>query len=163
MKTKFTILITLLLISMACGCIQSEISKIEELTPQINDHLKKGDGYYNQSAEDLNAFNENDSVEKSELASSEYNSARSLTSEALSYAQSSQETIYIQYLQLAISEIDAKLNATSELRTAGQLFRIGDNETANTNLDSANNLMQTAKEFEKQREELVKQNPDLFK
>ncbi len=163
MKTKFTILIILLAITIISGCTQTEISQIDQLVPQINTHLQKGDDYYNQSAEDLNSLKTNSSLDKSNNAFSEYNSARSLTSQALSYAQSSQDEVYIQYLQLVLSEIDAKLNATSELRTAGQLFLAGDNETANENLRSANSMMLDAQEFQKQKEQLVKENPDKFK
>ena len=148
---------------MICGCTQSEITQIDQLVPQINSHLQKGDEYYNQSAEDLNTLKTNSSLDKSNNAFSEYNSARSLTSQALSYAQSSQDEVYIQYLKLVLSEIDAKLNATSELRTAGQLFLGGDNETANENLRSANNMMLDAQEFQKQKEQLVKENPSKFK
>lgn len=148
---------------MICGCTQSEITQIDQLVPQINSHLQKGDEYYNQSAVDLNTLKTNSSLDKSNNAFSEYNSARSLTSQALSYAQSSQDEVYIQYLQLVLSEIDAKLNATSELRTAGQLFLGGDNETGNENLRSANNMMLDAQEFQKQKEQLVKENPSKFK
>lgn len=163
MKTKFTILSILLAITLICGCTQSEITQIDQLVPQINSHLQKGDEFYNQSAKDINAFKTNSSLENSNNAFSEYNSARSLTSQALSYAQSSQDQVYINYLQLVLSEIDAKLNATSELRTAGQLFLSGDNETANNNLRSANSMMLDAQEFQKQKEELVKENPNKFK
>ncbi|MCK9150814.1 hypothetical protein [Methanobacterium alcaliphilum] len=163
MKTKFAVLTTLLLITFVCGCTQSDVSNIEKLTPQINDHLTEGDKYFNQSARALNDFKMNSTIEKCDRASSEYNSARSLTSEALSYAQSSKENVYIQYLQLVISEIDAKLNGTSELRTAAQLFNDGENETANEKVSNANQIMLDAKNFETQRQTLVKQNPDKFK
>ncbi|MDP1552329.1 MAG: hypothetical protein Q8M06_04880 [Methanobacteriaceae archaeon] len=163
MKTKLTILITLTIITIISGCISSDVNQVDQLAPKINEHLIKGDEYYNQSAIDLNNFNINSSLQKSNNAFSEYNSARSLTSEALSYAQSSQDSVYSQYLQLVLSEIDTKLNATSKLRTAGQLFQSGNNETANSDLLSANSMMINAQEFEKQREILIKENPAKFK
>lgn len=148
---------------MISGCTQSDITKIDQLAPQINSHLQKGDNYYNESAKDLNNHDINSSLSNVDSAFSEYNSARTLTSQALSYAQSSQDKVYIQYLQLVLSEIDAKLNATSELRTAGQLFQADENETANTNLGSANTMMVNAQKFQEQKDQLVKQNPDKFK
>lgn len=163
MKTKFAILIILIAITMISGCTQSDITKIDQLVPQINSHLQKGDNYYNESAKDLNDMKINSSLENCDKAFTEYNSARTLTSQALSYAQSSQDKVYTQYLQLVLSEIDAKLNATSELRTAGQLFQAGENETANTNLGSANTMMVNAQKFQEQKDQLVKQNPDKFK
>ena len=159
MKTKFTILSILLAITMICGCTQTEITQIDQLVPQINSHLQKGDDFYNQSATDLNTLKTNSSLEKSNNAFSEYNSARSLSSQALSYAQSSQDEVYINYLQLVLSEIDAKLNATSELRTAGQLFLAGDNETANDNLRSANSMMLDAQEFQKTKRRTGQRKP----
>ncbi|MDP3034603.1 MAG: hypothetical protein CVV28_03705 [Methanobacteriales archaeon HGW-Methanobacteriales-1] len=163
MKTKLMILIIFISITLICGCTQSDITKIDQLSSQINSHLQKGDDYYNQSAKDINNDDINASLDKCDSAFTEYNSARTLTSQAQSYAQSAQDDVYIQYLQLVLSEIDAKLNATSELRTAGQLFQTGDNETANSNLRSANSMMVNAQDFQKQKEQLVKENPNKFK
>lgn len=163
MKTKLMILIIFISITLICGCTQSDITKIDQLSSQINSHLQKGDDYYNQSAEDINNDDINASLDKCNSAFTEYNSARTLTSQAQSYAQSAQDDVYIQYLQLVLSEIDAKLNATSELRAAGQSFLTGDNSTGNSNLRSANSMMVNAQDFQKQKEQLVKENPNKFK
>lgn len=156
MKTKIMILIIFIAITLICGCTQSDITKIDQLSSQINNHLQKGDDYYNQSAKAINKFDVNASLEKCDSAFTEYNSARTLTSQAQSYAQSAQDDVYNQYLQLVLSEIDAKLNATSELRSAGHSFLTGDNKTANS-------MMVDAQEFQKQKEKLVKENPSKFK
>ncbi|MBU4535331.1 MAG: hypothetical protein KKF16_05820 [Euryarchaeota archaeon] len=163
MKSKLTVFITIVLITFIFGCIQSDSGSIEELTPQINDHLKKGDGYYNQAAQDLNNFNINSAIENSNQATNEFNMARSSASEALIYAQNSKDNVFIQYIELAVLEIDAKLNATSELRSAAQSFQSGRNQTGNTNLKMANGLMQDALKYQKERETLVSQNPAKFK
>lgn len=163
MKDKFRVLMFLILITFIFGCIESDINNIEQLTPQINDHMMKGDDYYNQAAEELNNFRTENAIENSNLATNEFNLARSSASEALVYAQNSQDDVLIKYLDLTILEIDAKLNATSELRSAAQFFQARRIDAGNQNLVLANQLMQEALTYQEQKEALVNQNPDKFK
>ncbi len=163
MKMKEWIIPFLVLMVIVCsGCIQSDISKINKLAGDINQHLKKGDEYYNEAAEDVNNFRFDSALGKCELASTEYNSARLLASEAFSYAQSSGDEVFINYMQLLLAEIDAKLNATSELKNAVQLFGLGENKSANGSLELANKFMKDAKNFEKKRNDIVDKNPEKF-
>jgi hypothetical protein len=163
MSAKYLTIVLLILLVPISGCIQSDINNVEQLIPQINDHLHKGDVYYNQSATDLNSFEINSALQNADSAYSEFSLARSSTSQALSYAQNSNDSVFIKYLQLALSEIDAKLNATTDLKTAAQLFQTGNNTTANIKVRSANAQMQNALDFQALREQLVSQNPSKFK
>jgi len=151
----------IILLIFCSGCI-SNTGEINKLSGDINQHLKKGDGYYNEAADNVNNYRLKTALEKCESATSEYNTARLLASEALSYARDSGDEIFIKYLELVIAEIDAKLNATSELKNAIQLLSINENESANYSLGLANKFMEDAKYYESQRNEIVNKNPHKF-
>jgi len=155
-------IITIIIIIIFCsGCI-SNTSEINKLSGDINQHLKKGDKYYNEAAEDVNNYRLKSALEKCESATSEYNTARLLTSEALAYAEESGDDVFIEYLKLVLAEIDAKLNATSELKNAIQLLSIDKISSANNSLELANNFMYEAKDYERQRNELLNKSPEKF-
>jgi len=85
MKRGLLLALIILITVSFSGCI-SNISEINKLSGDINQHLKKGDEYYNEAAEDVNNYRLDSALEKCESASSEYNAARLLTSEAMAYA-----------------------------------------------------------------------------
>lgn len=152
----------LIILVISCsGCI-SNIGEINRLSGDINQHLKKGDEYYNGAAEDVNNYRLDSALEKCESASSEYNAARLLTSEAMAYANESGDKVLIEYLRLVLAEIGAKLNATSELKNAIELLSADEIASANDSLDLANKFMYEAKDYERQRDELVNKNPQKF-
>ncbi|BDH79434.1 MAG TPA: hypothetical protein GXX31_01480 [Methanothermobacter sp.] len=161
MKRGLLLALIILITVSFSGCI-SNISEINKLSGDINQHLKKGDEYYNEAAEDVNNYRLDSALEKCESASSEYNAARLLTSEAMAYANELGDQVFIEYLKLVLAEIDAKLNATSELKNAIQLLNIDEITSANNSLDLANKFMYQAKDYERQREELVNKNPQKF-
>lgn len=163
MSTKYLPVVLLVLLVPFCGCIQSDVNNIEQLIPQINSHLQKGDEYYNQSATNLNSMEFNSALQNADSAYSELNLARSSASQALTYAQNSNDSVFIKYLQLALYQIDAKLNATTDLKTAAQLFQAGNNTSANLKVRSANAQMESALEFQDEMEKLVNLNPSKFK
>ncbi|MGB9845634.1 MAG: hypothetical protein ACPLF9_07760 [Methanothermobacter tenebrarum] len=159
---KRGLLLAIILIIVFCsGCV-SNIGEINKLSGDINQHIKKGDEYYNGAAEDVNNYRLDSAREKCESASSEYNAARLLTSEAMAYAEDSGDEVLIEYLKLVLAEIDAKLNATSELKNAIQLLSMDEVTSANNSLDLANKFMYEAKDYERQRDELVNKNPQKF-
>jgi hypothetical protein len=163
MSTKYWTIVLLILLVPLSGCIQSDINNVEQLIPQINDHIQKGDNYYNQSALDLNNIEYNNAQQNADSAYSEFNLAHSSASQALSYAQNSNDSVFIEYLKLTLSQIDAKLNATTDLKSAIQLFQMGNNSSANIKVRSANAQMQNALDIQKQMDQIVGQNPSKFK
>jgi hypothetical protein len=163
MDNKIIILGIVILVVFLSGCIQSDSSKIDALATSINTHLKNGDGDYNTAGIDTNKFLYGDALDACDNASSEYNQARSLASQGLTYAQNSNDTVYTSYMQSVLNEIDAKINATNELKTT--IPYLQDNDTVNANIHSsnANGFMNDATSISNQRETLVKQNPTKFK
>jgi len=163
MNNKIIIVGLVIVVVFLSGCIQSDSSKIDSLSISINSHLKTGDGDYNTAGTYTNEFLYSAALAECNNASSEYNQARSLASQGLTYAQDSNDTVYANYMQSVLNEIDAKINATNELKTA--IPYLQDNDTINANIYSsdANGYMDDATTFNNQRENIVKQNPTKFK
>ena len=163
MDNKIIILGLVVTVVFLSGCIQSDSSKIDALATSINTHLKNGDGYYNTAGINTNKFLYEAALAGCDNASSEYNQARSLASQGLTFAQNSNDTVYVTYMQAVLNEIDAKINATNELKTTIPYLQDNDTVTANIHSSNANGYMDEATTFNDQRENIVKQNPTKFK
>jgi hypothetical protein len=160
---RIIVVVALLITVFLSGCIQSDINNINDMSLSINNHLKKGDEYYNTSATNANKMVLSQALTDNNNAYNEYTSALTSAQTAYTSAKNSNDGIYMDYIQNAINEIQAKLNATSELKTAITLLQTNETSNANTHLSSANDFMTKAMQFKKNREEIVKQNPSKFK
>jgi hypothetical protein len=161
---NYVIILTLVTLTVfLSGCVGSQISNIDQLTTKINENMKSGDSYYNQAAKNVNKFLYDIALEQCNSAASQFDLAKSSSQEALIYARTSQDPVYINYLQLTNNEIDAKINATNELQLAIPLYQANDSRTANTHVTLANTYMKKSLEYEKQRQTIVDQNPSKFK
>lgn len=145
------------------GCVQSDSSNINGLSSNINNDLKNGDNNYNQAVKDLNAFSYISASTNCNNALSNFNSAKALATQGLSYAQDSKDNILINYMQLTVSEIDSRVNATLELQQAISYLQKNDTIDGNQHAASANNFMDASVNFQKQQEDIVNQNPSKFK
>jgi hypothetical protein len=161
---KIILIFVLVIITISLsGCLDTQVTQIEELTDTINDHIISGDAYFNQAATSTNNYQYETAQSQVDNASSDFNLARTSTQEALIYAKNLQDQVYINYLQITLQELDAKINATNELKVAIPLFSRNDTKTGNTHVDLANGYMDTSLEYQKQREDIVQQNPTKFK
>ena len=163
MNNKIIILSLVIIVVFLSGCIESDSSQIESLATSINTHLKNGDSDYNSAGIDTNGFLYTAALAQCANASSEYNQARSLASQGLTNAQNSNDTVYADYMQSVLNEIDAKINATNELETAIPYLQDNDSVDANIHTSNANGFMNDATTFSNQRESIVQQNPTKFK
>lgn len=145
------------------GCVQSDISNINDMALSINNHMKKGDDYYNQSATNTNKMLLSQALTDSKNANDEYTLAQTSAQTALTSAKNFNDGIYIDYVQNALLEVQAKLNATSELKTAITLLQNNQTSSANQHLLVANDYMTKALQYQKNREDIVNQNPNKFK
>lgn len=145
------------------GCIQSDVSSINGLSSSINTSLKKGDGYYNDAVSDLNKYALVNATSNANSALSEFNSAKNSAQQALTYAQNSKDSIFIEYVQNTVGEIDARVNATLELQQAISYFDQKDSENGNSHVLLANQYMDKAMEYKTKKDNIVKQNPSKFK
>ena len=165
MKNKIIplILIMIIIIVALSGCIQSGIDNINDIAPTINDHLKKGDDYYNQASLNVNNYLLDNASSDCDNAISEFNAAKSSAEQALTYAQDSNNSVFINYMQDTVGEIDSKLNATLELQQAIPYFQQKDSLDGNSHVVLANQFMDQAIEYKAKKDSLVKQNPSKFK
>lgn len=160
---RIIVVAVVLLVVTLSGCVQADISNINDLTASINSHMKNGDEYYNSSAANTNYNYFSKALSDSNSASGEYSMAQTSAQTALTSAQNANDDVLIDYVQNAILEIQAKLNATSELNQAIELLQKNDTEGANTHLFEANEYMNSALQYRSNRDEIVKKNPSKFK
>lgn len=163
MKNKILILSIVVLVVFLSGCIGSGASQIDGLAPSINSHLKNGDTSYNQAASDTNKFQYSKALTECDNALSEFNLANSSANEGLKDAKDSNDNIYINYMQSVVSELGAKVNATTELKLAIPYLQKNDTVNANNHLSLANGYMDKSIEFKTNRDNMVLQNPSKFK
>lgn len=163
MRKIILIFVLVILTVSLSGCLGTQVTQIEQLTDTINDHITSGDSYFNQAATSTNNYQYETAQSQVDNASSNFNMARTSTQEALIYAKNLQDQVYITYMQITLQELDAKINATNELKVAIPLFSRNDTKTGNTHVDLANGYMDTSLEYQKQRDDIVQQNPTKFK
>lgn len=145
------------------GCIQSDVSGINGLSSAINASLEKGDDFYNKAVLDSNIHSLDNASSNANSALSEFNSAKNSAQQALNYAQNSKDSIFIEYVQYTVVEIDYRVNATLELQQAISYFKQKDSENGNTHVKLANQHMDKAIEYKAKKNNIVKQNPSKFK
>ncbi len=160
---RIIVVAVLLLTVFLSGCIQSDISNINDMAVSVNDHLKKGDEYYNQSAYNANHMILSQAMTQSTNANNEYSSALAFAQTAYNSAKNANDGIFMDYLQNVINELQAKINATSELKKAITLLQTNETPSANSHLGTANDFMSKAMQYKKNRDEIVNQNPNKFK
>lgn len=163
MQNKIIIVAVVILTVFFSGCIQSDVSKIDQSAVTINNHLKAGDDYYNNAASDANEQLYTKALEECDKATNEFTQAKSSAQDAYTYAKNNKDTVFIDYIQNVLNEIDSKMNATSELKTAIPYLENNSKTTANQHLTLANNYMAQALQYKSNRESIVQQNPAKFK
>ncbi len=163
MKNKIVILVVMTIVIFLSGCIQSNTSQIDALSSTINSHIKNGDQYYNSSGKAVNQFQYSTALSYCNNASSEFNLAQKSAKQGLTYAENSNDTVYINYMQDVVNELDAKINATEELKTAISYLQDNDTVNANIHIGNTNDLMNNAVQFNNLRLQILKDNPTKFK
>ncbi len=145
------------------GCIDSDVGNINAQAININNHVKTGDQYYNQSSSDTNNLLLTKALSESNNASYEYNQSQTAAQGALNTAQNSNNAVFVEYLQNILYEVQAKLNATSELKIAINYLKTNDTSDADNHLQTANDYMNKALQYENTSENIINQNPSKFK
>lgn len=163
MRKEIIIFSLVILIVSMSGCLDTQMTQINQLSEIINEHIKSGNNYFNQAATSCNKYQYEAALAQCNNATAQFELAKTSTQEALIYSKNLQDQVYITYMQITLGEVDAKINATEQLKMAIPLFQTNQTNSANKYVDKANQFMTTSLEFQKQKEELVKQNPTKFK
>ncbi len=160
---RIIVVSVVLLVVFLSGCVQSDINSINDLAASINSHIKNGDEYYNSSATNTNSNYFSQAQAQSKSASDEYSMAQASAQTALTSAKNANDAVIVDYMENVILELQAKMNATSQLNTAITLLQTNSTENANTHLSQANSYMNSAMQYRNNRDEIVRQNPNKFK
>ena len=166
MKNKILpllLIISIMAIVATSGCIQSDASSINGISSTTSNHLKNGDNYYNAAVMNSNNYSLDAASSSADSALSEFSSAKTSAQQGLSYAQNSKDSVFTEYMQNLMIEIDAKINATSQLQQAVSYFKQKDSVNGNTHVTLANSYMDRSIQYKTANDNLVNQNPSKFK
>lgn len=160
MKNKIAILILIIVTITLSGCLGSPLNDVNNTLKEINTLLSEGDNAYNQA---VTALNNNDTITAEthiNTASDKYSECETKMSKIISDNQLN-NTIFKQYLNLSLEEIEEKTTATANLRSAYQ--EMTTNSTLiNAYLNKANEHMRVAKKISASKQLIVTKNPQLF-
>ncbi|MDR0900343.1 MAG: hypothetical protein LBM26_01680 [Methanobrevibacter sp.] len=162
MKKKIIIILVILATVSISGCINSPLDNINEIIPNLSQHIVNGDNNYNEAVKAVNNLDYAIADEKAKTAKSEFNEAQNNLLEINKYTDNINETLYLQYIQLLKEEINLKQNATKNLQLATEYFESGSISSANSYVDIANSLMDQGITIQKEREQIIKDNPGKF-
>ncbi|MCC7554008.1 MAG: hypothetical protein KO202_05930 [Methanobacteriaceae archaeon] len=163
MNNKLVLCIVLFGTILVSGCINSSIDNINEIMLEISNGIVEGDNYYNESVSAINSKHFDDADRKANLAIKKFTKSKKNILETNKYYEGVNQTIYIEYLNLLEDEIDLKNNASSNLLLASQEYENKDIQAGNSYSQIANSKMNEAVEIQNQRNNIVEDNPDLFK
>jgi len=162
--TKVIIFILILLIvSAAVVFLDSSIDNMNKLMPDISDGIVNGDKEYNEAVELVNNKNYEESMNKAVSAESNFNSSLKNLKLLKENFSSDVSKIQREYIDDAIDEVDLKLRAVDKLKSAIDCFEVNSNYTGTNYASEANDLIYESLKYQNQRDELVSENPNLFK
>lgn len=131
--------------------------------PNISDSIVSGDSDYNAAVDLLNNKNYDESKNKAISANNNFNQSLILLLSIKDNLTSDTNDVHKKYINSVISELELKMNATDYLMESIDYYKNYQNSTGNEYSSHANEIMKDALEFQNVRNDLVKQNPNLFK
>ena len=162
--TKVIIFILVLVIFSATVIyLYNSESAINSVMPDISSNIVAGDSDYNDAVNLLNDKNYGEARNKAISARNNFNHSISLILDIEDNFTDDTNDVHRNYINTVLSELELKLNATEYLLDAIDYYENYQNSTGNEYAQIANDLMNQAIEFQKVRNDLVKDNPDLFK
>lgn len=162
--TKVIIFILVLVIFSATVIyLYNSESTMNAVMPDISSNIVAGDSDYNSAVNLLNDKNYGEARNKAISAQNNFNHSVSLILDIRDNFTDGTNDIHKNYINTVLSELELKLNATEYLLKAIGYFEKYENSTGNDYAQKANNLMNQALEFQNVRNNLVKDNPNLFK
>ncbi len=164
MNKKAVIICILLFFIVISGIIYlSGFNKVDSNVPSINSNLKSGDNSYNNAIDEINNNSYSSAQQKCTDALNFFNKSKESTIDALNIAKEQNDTIFQQYLSYTLSEINTKIDATTELKNGINSIESGNVNQALSYFENSTKLMQNAKQYSNQRSQIEQQNPSKFK
>ncbi|WP_405267009.1 hypothetical protein [Methanobrevibacter sp.] len=155
--------LSLLIISAAIVFIDSSVDNINKTMPEISDAIVNGDNDYNEAVILVNDRSFDESMNKAVSAGDNYNSSLEKLRNIKSNFSSDINEIQNDYIDTVIRELELKIQAVDKLKESIECFRVYSNYTGTNYASEANDLIYQAKQYQDQRDEIVKENPKLFK
>lgn len=154
--------VVLLIISAGVVLIQSSMDNINESMPAISDGIVQGDRDYNESVRLLNNRDFVLSREMADSAEENYNgSLEKLESIRDKYGKDLND-VHKDYIDATINELKLKLKAVNELKEAIYYLESYYNYTGSNYGMQANDYMQDSLKYQNERNEIFRENPELF-
>ena len=162
--TKLVIFIlVLLLISAGIIFLDSSVDTINKSIPSINEDIEKGNDDYNDAVELLNNKNYTGAMNKATSASNYYNSSLKKLSDVKSNFNNDINNVHKSYINAAYKKVQIKIKAINSLTMAINYYEDHYNSTGNTYALEANDYMNESLQYQDSRNQLVSENPNLFK
>ena len=156
-------IIILIVFSGAVIYLYNSESNMNHFMPDISSSIVAGDSDYNSAVDLLNSKNYSEANNKAISAKNNFNQSMIQLSDIKDNFTSDTDDVHKNYINTVLNELQLKINATDYLLEAIDNFKDSKNSTGNDYSNQANNLMKDALEFQNVRNNLVKDNPDLFK
>ena len=154
--------VVLLIISAGVVLIQSSMDNINESMPAISDGIVQGDRDYNESVRLLNNRDFVLSREMADSAEENYNGSLEKLESIRDKYSNDLNDVHKDYIDATINELKLKLKAVTELKEA--IYYLGSyyNYTGSNYGIQANGYMQDSLKYQNERNEIFRENPELF-
>ncbi len=162
--SKVIIFIVILIVfSGAVIYLYNTDSSMNQSMPDISSNIVAGDSDYNSAVDLLNNKNYSEAKNKAISAKNNFNHSMIQLSKIKDNFTQDTDDVYRNYISTVLNELEIKINATDYLLEAIDNYKDFKNSTGNEYSNQANELMKDALEFQNVRNNLVRENPDLFK
>ncbi len=155
--------LALLIISAAVVFIDSSVDNINKTMPEISDSIVNGDKDYNEAVELVNDRSFDESMAKAESAGNNYNNSLRKVQDIKDKFASDLNDVQNKYFDTVIDELSLKLQAVDKLKLSIECFEVYSNYTGTNYASEANDLIYEAIQYQNERDEIVNDNPKLFK
>lgn len=156
-------IIILIVFSGAVIYLFNSESSMNQSMPDISSSVVSGDSDYNSAVDLLNNKNYGESKNKAISAKNNFNQSMIQLLDIKNNFNSDTNDVHKNYINAVINELELKINATDHLLEAIDNYKNHKNSTGNDYSNQANELMHESLEFQNVRNNLVKENPNLFK
>ena len=131
--------------------------------PDISSNIVTGDSDYNSAVDLLNGKNYNEARNKAISAKNNFNQSMIQLLSVKNNVTSDTNDVHKNYINTVIKELELKMNATTYLLKSIDYYEKNQNSSGNEYSNHANELMGEALDFQNVRNNLVRENPNLFK
>ena len=136
---------------------------MNQAMPDISSSIVAGDSDYNRAVDLLNDKSYNEAKNKAISAENNFNQSMIQLLDIKDNFTSDTNDVHKNYINTVIKELELKINATENLLESIDYYKNYQNSTGNDYSSHANELMNEALDFQNVRNNLVRENPNLFK